>query len=188
MKTIGGLTHAWSWFDRHTAPDLANVYAFMCGNEQFHVRVDIRLVYVTSEQHVDTSNRSIATGIIADDAVNADSAKSVGDLILNSMTGKQFPITYFKERILQLPQKKIHIDSELIFQRLVTAGERTETLSELLKYELYSYPSSRFEHAANKPVQTDALWSILGEFKHKPTLPQDIKYILDGGSLLHLII
>ena len=46
---------------------------------EFHVRVDICLVYVTSEQHVDTSNRSIATGIIADDdAVNADSAKSVG--------------------------------------------------------------------------------------------------------------
>ena len=47
--------------------------------------------------------RSIATGIIADDAVNANSAKTVGDLILNSMTGKQFPITYFEKRMMQLP-------------------------------------------------------------------------------------
>ena len=70
----------------------------MCRNEQFHVGVDICLVYVTSEQHVDTSNRSIATGIFADDAVNADSVKSVGDLILNSMTGKTVSNYIFRRK------------------------------------------------------------------------------------------
>ena len=39
-------------------------------------------------------------------------------------------------------------------------------------------------HAANQPVLADALWSSRGEFNHQPTLPQDIKYILDGESLL----
>ena len=34
----------WSWFDRDLASDLANVYAFIFGNEQCNVIVDIRLV------------------------------------------------------------------------------------------------------------------------------------------------
>lgn len=46
---------------------------------------------------------------------------------------------------VKLKNNVIRIDPQLLFQRLVTAGVRNDSLGEVFKYELCSFPPSLFE-------------------------------------------
>ena len=82
----------------------------------------------------------------------------------------------------------IHVDKQLLFQRLLTiAGRDRLELKSSLNYELSIFPASIFDkdglmRTANKPALADALWKIAG--KGAPVLPSGLKFVLDGGSLL----
>ena len=88
-------------------------------------------------------------------------------------------------------QIRSHIDPQVLFQRLVTAGMGNEQLPEIFQHELSSYPPALFDakhvmKAANKPALADAIWALMPEDIQGP-LDSDIVYVVDGGSLLHRI-
>lgn len=62
----------------------------------------------------------------------------------------------------------INIDPQLLFQRLVTAGTRNDSLAEIYEYELCSYPPQ---------------WRLMPP--DLPTPSGEIQYVLDGGALPH---
>ena len=85
----------------------------------------------------------------------------------------------------------VHIDPQLLFQRLITAGTRNEELDEVLTHELCSYPAALFDErnvmrAANKVGLADAMWLLMP--KDASTCPpEEVQVVLDGGALLHRI-
>ena len=78
----------------------------------------------------DSTQRSIVTGVIADNRVNADKAKEVGQNILKNMTHKNTEEYTFKKdkqaitmdtyMISEVIHKEIQVDPQLLFQRLIT--------------------------------------------------------------------
>ena len=64
--------------------------------------------------------------------------------------------------VVKLKDDAIHIEPQLLFQRLLTAGTQKDNLSEVFQYELCSYPSTLFENRttprlANKAALADTL-------------------------------
>ena len=105
----------------------------------------------------DKSLRNTETGMVANDDANADRAKEIKDKIIAFMTEQLVTeISFIKKHqavtldatrptntnIIQIP----HVDPQLMFQRLTTAGQdNLPNMTELFKYELSSFPSSMFE-------------------------------------------
>ena len=99
---------------------------------------------------------SIASGITAHDTVRYDCAQQVGGKVLEWMVGKTKAQHTFKKKRPSIPlsnsntinviDEVIHIDPQLLFQRLVTAGQCEENLVEVFQYELFSYPPALFEN------------------------------------------
>ena len=88
---------------------------------------------------------------------------------------------------LKVDGESIQVDTQLLFQRLVTA-EKTD-LEQALKFELCTIPKTLFEapellHEAQKLTLADSIWSISG--KKDVTLSNNVQYVLDGGALLLL--
>ena len=86
------------------------------------------------------SLRSIATGINAGIGVNVDTAKEVGEEILTSMAQQNVLQHSFKKKdqavtlstsAVKVNNETIHIDPQLLFQRLIAAGTRSDQLEEL---------------------------------------------------------
>ena len=78
-----------------------------------------------------------------------------------------------------------------MFQRLITAGERTDDIYSLLCYELCSPPPSIFDSsglplATNKAALADALWKSLLTPNRPPS--DEVHYVLYVGALLHQVI
>lgn len=103
------------------------------------------------------SLRNISTGVTADPTVNADSAKAVGNTILQSMQGSAVKEFKFKKKdqvvtmdvkvCAKVDGESIQVDPQLLFQRLVTAanGQPDESeLSSLFEFEHSTPPPSLF--------------------------------------------
>lgn len=145
------------------------------------------------------SLRNIATGVTAHPTVNAYQGKAVGQNIMSSMEGQQVgdytfrrknqAVTMDAKSSVKIRGEEVHVDPQLLFQRLITAGVRSDELSEIFKYELCTYPPAIFAsrnvmRTANKSSLAIALWS--------PTIAADVssdqvQCVLDGGALLHRI-
>ena len=78
---------------------------------------------------------SIASGINADGRVNVDTAKDVGQGILDSMVGKSVLEHTFRKKdqavtlntsVIKINHDTVNIDPQLLFQRLVTMGTRND--------------------------------------------------------------
>ena len=142
---------------------------------------------------------NIATGVTADTSVNVDKAKDVGLKILldlhdqkvhdYSFRKKNQVVTMGRKSTIPVGSDNILVDPQLLFQRLIIAGERCGELPLLFMHEMCTYPPSLFEspdmmRSGNKSDLADALWGIVGrEMIHE--LPEDAVFVLDGGSLLH---
>ncbi|KAK3709221.1 hypothetical protein QZH41_004579 [Actinostola sp. cb2023] len=151
----------------------------------------------------DPSLRSIVTGVVADENVNVDNAKEVGDRILVSMEGKRVQDFSFrkKDQAVTLASKTavtfadgiVQVDPQLLFQRLsvVATGGRFENPQEFFKFEMCSYPPALFDSSllprqANKPVLADAMW-VKSKEKQTGRPTGDVHYVVDGGALLHRV-
>ena len=147
----------------------------------------------------DPSLHCVTTGVTAGEKVNADNARAVGDAIINSMVGQNVLDHAFKRKhqlvtinthTIKISGEFVQIDPQLLFQRLVTAGTRSEQLTDIFEYELCSYPTALFDtkdvmRAANKPALADAIWDLLPRDILEPG--DNVNYVVDGGSLLHRI-
>ena len=151
----------------------------------------------------DKSLKNTETGMGANDDANADRAKEIGDKIIASMTEQLMTEISFKKKhqavtldatrptntnIIQIP----HVNPQLMFQRLTTAGQdNLSNMTELFKYELSSFPSSMFEsnrflRQAAKSTLANAIWnSGTRQAANLPT--SDVVHVIDGGSLLHRV-
>lgn len=143
---------------------------------------------------------SIASGIKADAAVNCDRAQEVGEKIQAEMVGKTITQHTFKKKdqicplsssnTIKVRDEVVHIDPQLLFQRLVTAGQCSDNMAEVFQYELCSYPPALFEskftpREASKSTLADALWKCMPA--DTPVSTGNAQYILDGGALLHRV-
>ena len=88
------------------------------------------------------SLRSITSGITAPDSVNADTAEAVGKKITESMKGKLVTEYVFRKKeqavtmdtksTIKVTDEVVQVDPNLLFQRLVTAGTRCNTLGDIM--------------------------------------------------------
>ena len=143
------------------------------------------------------SLRSIATGINAGISVNVDTATNVGEKILASMAQQKVLQHSFKKKhqavtlstsAVKVNNETIHIDPQLLFQRLITSGTRHDQLEEIFQFELCSYHPAIFEaryvmRPATKPALADAIWVLMPTDVVGPT--GQSQYVLDGGSPVH---
>ena len=151
----------------------------------------------------DPSLRNIVTGVVAEDRVNAADAKKVGKAIVDTMEGMDALTYTFKRnrQVVTMAHKlsvkvddgTIHVDPQLLFQRLIlVAGRVVDNVEDIFKYELCAYPAALFDASgflreANKPPLADAIWAV-AHGDDTPVLCEDesasMTYVLDGGSLL----
>ena len=136
------------------------------------------LQYLTQRNPFSTdvpmSLRNISTGITAHASVNCDTAKHVGQKIIQSMTDqkvvehtfrkKDRAVTMGRIRSVKIRDEVVSVDPLLLFQRLLTAGDRSGELPDIFTYEMCSYPPALFEspdvmRSANKASLADSLWS-----------------------------
>ena len=96
---------------------------------------------------------NIANGVNAHKSVNVQNAKAIGDCILQKMIGVKASEYHFKriDQVVMLASKSalkvdgesIQVDTQLLFQRLVTAGKTY--LEQALRFELCTIPKALFE-------------------------------------------
>lgn len=142
---------------------------------------------------------NVVSGISAGAKVDVHRAKEIGKAILNKMTGnsviqhsmkkKDQAITFDSNATVKIGDDMVHIDPQLLFQRLIIIGTQTNDLENALAYELCSFPPSLFAGKdmlleANKSQLADAIRSAV---PFNPPPAESFIYILDGGSLVHRI-
>ena len=124
----------------------------------------------------DPTLRNICTGVHAHSTVNVDTAKVVGNAILSSMEGttpadftfkrSRQAITLDTKAAVKLDDVAVHIDPQLLFQRLTIAAKASDEIEDIFKYELCSYPPALFDSSVllrepQKPVLANAIWDTL---------------------------
>ena len=122
--------------------------------------------------------RNIEIGITSVFSVNAYKAIEIGSNILQAMVGKNvFEYSFKKPSQARTPTTTptvtldgeiVHVDPQLLFQRLTAAAQRSaEDTPLVFTCELCSVPSSLFDTAGfiretQKPALADAIW-VLGD-------------------------
>jgi hypothetical protein len=148
--------------------------------------------------HVDTSIRKIITGVKAHTNVNVHDAKTVGDKIMVSLEGQKVTDYTFKRSLqavimdanasVKMRYEEVHVDPQLFFQRLVTAGMRCNDVYEVFMYKLCTYPPALFDSKyVMRPAHTATLANALWSPQLKSAIgPQNqVQFVLDGGALLY---
>ena len=148
----------------------------------------------------DSTLRNIYTGLHAQDTVNADEAQVIGNGILNRMEGETVAEYIFKKNhqvttldtksVVKIEGITVQIDPQLLFQRLTLAAKAAGSIEDVFKYELCSYPPALYDSSlmlrqSQKSVLANAMWNTLS--LDTPKIPGDVRFVLDGGSLLQRI-
>ena len=139
-------------------------------------------------------------GVHANDTVNVDDAKDIGQGILMSMTGKfvtEFAfnrsnqaVTLATKSSVKFDGEKIQVDPQLLFQRLIVALKSLDDMEAIFKLELCSYPPALFDSSLmllqpHKPALADAIWAMESS---DVTAPQgELQFLLDDVALIHRI-
>ena len=83
------------------------------------------------------------TGVHAEESVNVERAKEMGQNILDSMTGKQNSPSKVVIRLLHLVlSRQSQLDPQLLFHHLTIACHSLDDIRAMFQYELCSYPTS----------------------------------------------
>ena len=144
---------------------------------------------------------NIVTGMHANLDMNVDNSKAIGISILQGMQEKspanhvfrrkEQAVTLASRNAVKLKEDSIVVDPNLMFQCLASVAVKSgESLSNTLRHELCSYPSSLFDSVGimkepKKPQLADSLSSLIQHMEIDRRT--DMQHVLDGGSLLHRI-
>ena len=86
----------------------------------------------------------------------------------------------------------VQFEPHILFQKLAVAAERTDSIDPetIFKHELTTIPKALAEtpellHEAQKSTLADAIWSTVNQ--NAASAPDHVRYVLDGGALLHRI-
>jgi hypothetical protein len=160
-------------------------------------------LYVRNPFKCEADLKSISSGVVST-ASDADQAKQIGEKVVNKMIGKSVSEFTFKKKdtVVQMNDKAgvridgetVKIDHQLLFQRLVSAANRTEEteLPQLFSYELCTHPPALFEtprlmRAADKPALANAMKSKDNPGLQPNRKENDKSHVIDGGMLLQWI-
>ena len=91
---------------------------------------------------------------------------------------------------MRVDGQPIHVDPELLFQRLIVESNGIDDRKASFRFELCSYPSALFDdtlmpRAPQKAVLASAIWTRLPPDIAGPT--GEVQHVLDCGALLHRI-
>ena len=148
----------------------------------------------------DPSLRSITTGVVAGEDVNADKAKEVGEKVLCSMLGKTIHDHSFQKKdqvqtlasqsAVRFSEGSIQVDPQLLFQRLtvVARGGWYKNPQAFFKFETCSYPPALFDSSL-LPRQASTSQCLLDNYQEQPTggPTGNVHFVLDGWALLHRV-
>jgi len=140
---------------------------------------------------------SIGSGIVGDDSVNCFKAFDVGVVSMSNMIGTDFGSMKFKRKNKIVPLKAmtssikvnddiITVDPTLLYQRICATMKTQEDMNRYMQFELAPYPLSLFDDAGMRKTNKSSLYSNFEQV----TLPMDnnMKYVIDGGYLLHRVV
>ena len=175
---------------------------------------DTLIAFFTSRNPftADCSLRNISNGVCAEDTVNVNKTKEIGERYLKHymqamLDENNVKKAYTFKKNLQAINfavkskvkiaKGVFIDSNVLFQRLLVSSESGGCkTSEALCYELTNCPPSLFEaphlmrEATQKATLCDGILKQCSKDAHvlPNALPEGpIQFVLDGGSLLQRI-
>ena len=115
--------------------------------------------------------------------MNCDTAKHVGQPIVQSMTGRKVVNYTFRKKgrsitigtqcLVNIKDDVVSVEPILLFQRLATAGIRNKDLPDIVSYQLNTYTPSLFEspylmRPVKKASLADRLWSTTIKAAQKP--------------------
>ena len=105
-------------------------------------------------------------------------------IFIFSSKRKDMVVPMKTKSLLSIEREKIHVDSALLFQRLI-AVYSLEELSTAFGYELSTrlFDKDNLMNEVDKPKLKHALSKLLPETVH--VIRPNSKYVLDGGSLMH---
>lgn len=145
---------------------------------------------------------SLSTGKAASDSdgVNCDIAEDVGSQIMTKLDGMSFGEIVLRkvDRCKTLAHvstrkckilKRIQIDGNALFSRLIVVMQRCANMESYFKYELTAEPTSLFKDTALRKADKSVLARQL-RTKMQCSVPSAVistYYVVDGGWLLHRI-
>ena len=105
---------------------------------------------------------------------------------------KDKAVTMKVRSTVELDGEVVHVDPQLLFQCLITTlvgGNSDTDLETAFSYELCTFPACIIDNdgllrEANKPQLADTIWKDIGGSMHHFQIPDDVRYILNGGALL----
>ena len=136
-----------------------------------------------------TSLRNIMTGVNATGDVDVCRAKEIGQKIMDSVTG--IPVAQYtvkrSDQVTTLQSKSsvrvsgqpIHVDPELLFQRLIVASNAIDDRRAIFRFELCSYPSALVATHSCREHHRKPFWRTLSGPVCHQTLPDQLKMSKD---------
>jgi hypothetical protein len=158
--------------------DLIKLYNWLCTNTPF--------------KRDQPNLFSLSTGHTSDgtDSVNCDDAERIGfqiqqglnhvtmiDAIIKRNQGIQ-TLQHLKKKIT-IDKEQVHIDSDILFTRLIVLTERSEKMADYFNYELSPEPTSLFKDSMmRKPNKSTLATYLIGNYEKK-------KRTLDSTDACH---
>ena len=165
-----------------------------------HIQIGLSRIIAIGKIHVLLLNSCI--GVYACPSVNCDNAQGISESTLEKMVGVKESEFFYKrkDQATTIRTKNgVKVDGEIVqfephglFQKLAVAAERTDNIDPetIVKHELTTIPKVLSEtpellHEAQTSTLADTLWTTANP--NATSIPDNVRYVLDGGALLHRI-
>ena len=119
----------------------------------------------------ETALRNIATGVTEPPHVNVHESKSIGNHILASMEGNSVASYIFRKKdqsvtmdtksTIKIQAEYVHVDPQLLFQRLLTVGTKNAELQNVFDHELCHYPQLCLSQSMQFDQLQNPVWQML---------------------------
>jgi len=143
---------------------------------------------------------SLSSGLTAsdEDNVNCDQTEQIGAKIHLQLDNVSIvdasikrsdqvrPLEYLQPGI-QIEKKKININPNLLFSRLIAVVQREEDMAPFFNYELTTIPTSLFKDNYLRKTDKAQLSNALKKSVEPSALRFQAMYVLDGGALVHKV-
>lgn len=148
---------------------------------------------------------SIATGVVADDSINCDSAEDVGKISISKMIGQDFASLKLKRSdkvktlsylgpCVKIREELMPVDSNLLFMRITFVMKTENDFQKYLKYELAPTPPSLFRDTMMRKTDKSSIGDLLPS--RPPSQDEELSIlvsseravVVDGGMLLRKVV
>ena len=143
---------------------------------------------------------SVATGTVADKTVNCDNAYAIGLQAAATVVDKSYTdiklsrkdrvisISGSKDKVTVRGQEAV-INPTLIFMRISCTIKDPSEMKQYMDYELSTSPPSLFDSGGMRKTDKSMLGAILkSSTVHFSEPPENAKFVIDGGHLLHVVV